>query len=186
MKWHPCKFCDSYKPIFKCYQVSAKHSVCLTDLNARQNMYMSRKYRNMYSTRSLWYPVGKGFIVIVCLSMIYVTTCLSSTCWAYCWKNKPALRHLKLLVQPTLQPPEIIFKALSGATSRSVPIRWSMPLLSYHPQSVGFNLQFPNHCWIVWYVLNEWDLAESDVGGRVSSLKPLDVKDFLETSFIYR
>ena len=45
-------------------------------------------------------------------------------------QNKPALRHMHLLVQPTLQPHEIISKTLSGATSRSVglPIGY-MPVL---------------------------------------------------------
>ena len=131
-------------------------------------MYMSRKYRKYYFTRS-WYPVGKGFTGhLLPQPDIYYHSILSSSCCAHCWTNKHALRHLHLLVQATLQPHKIIFKPLSDAPSQSVPIGWSMPLLSSHPTSVRFTSSFPSHCWIVWYVLNKWYLTESDVwgGGR--------------------
>ena len=78
-------------------------------------MYMSRKYRKIYFTRSYDHITrsAKVLLFIVCLSLIlpHVFPVHSEH---IAEQNKPALRQ----VQPTLQPHEIF----SGATGRSIQI----------------------------------------------------------------
>ena len=92
-------------------------------------MYMSRKY---------WSSFASALYILPHVFPVHAEHIAE--------QNKPALRHMHLVVQPTLQPHEIIFKTLPGATDRSVPIGWCMSLLSSHPQFVGFTLSFPNLC----------------------------------------
>ena len=46
MKLHSFKFCDSHKPIFKCYEISAKkYNIWFTELDAKTCICLENRER---------------------------------------------------------------------------------------------------------------------------------------------